>query len=580
MKSSLQSRVLALVGAGVFIAVVVLSVLSRSSLLSLDREVQHDHERLAASFAREITRALDHDLRLIAGAASASPDDLPSALRDVRRFGHLSSAAFLVDAAGAVVACEPAHECAALTADAIAAAAAEAIRQQRPVVSHPVSDIHGRLVAYGMITFRALDGQRVAAGGSVIHLGDRRLTELLEARDVASTLHLSLLDAAGHVVAGSRAFDTAPWYATDVPVPATPWRLRVSDTGSDPRAPIERFRRTSLWLAPTFALLAMLLGWGVARSVRRPLMSLTRAAERIAGGDLSRPIDTTRASQGGDEVRRLANALERMRQDLQRLIGSIEAANLELEGRVDERTRELASANARLEERERLRERLLRQVISAQEDERKRIARELHDETSQTLAALGIGVDVAVNECPAGAERLSGRLRDIRALVVRMHDGIHRMIVNLRPSVLDDLGLAAAIRWFADYQLTPRGITVRCEFDDLEERLSPEIETATFRAVQEAIVNISRHASAESVLIQGSVIAGTLEIEIEDDGVGFDPAAVVRSPESMRGIGLLGMYERIEILGGHITIESSPGSGARVVFAIPVHAPVLTGASP
>jgi signal transduction histidine kinase len=575
MKLSLQSRVLALVGAGVFLAVAALGVLSRWSLLSLDREVQHDHERLAASFAREVSRALDHDLRLIAGAASAEAADLPAALQNVRRFGQFSSAVFLVDPVGSILACEPAHECESLARPAIRSAAAEAIRLQRPFVSHPVADAYGRQVAYGVITFRAFDGHGVAAGGTVVNLNDRRLTELLDARDVAPTLHLALLDAGGRVIAGPPVPDTPPSYSTEVPVPGTPWRLRVADTGPDPSAPITTFRRTSLWLAPTFALLAMVLGWGIARSVRRPLMSLTRSAERIAGGDLSRPIDTGRATQGGDEVKRLAYALERMRQELQRLIGSIEAANLELEGRVADRTRELAATNERLGEREKLRERLLRQVISAQEDERKRIARELHDETSQTLAALGIGVDVAMTECPPDApERLRTRLQDIRGLVVRMHDGIHRLIVNLRPSVLDDLGLAAAIRWFADYQLKPRGIAVRCEFDDIEERLAPELETATFRAVQEAIVNISRHASAESVLIQGSLNNGRLEIEIEDDGVGFDPAAVERSPESMRGIGLLGMHERVEILGGRVTIESSPGSGARVLFSIPVSTPV------
>ena len=212
-------------------------------------------------------------------------------------------------------------------------------------------------------------------------------------------------------------------------------------------------------------------------------------------------------------------------------------------------------------------------MISAQEDERKRIARELHDETSQTLAALGIGVDLALAACdepPAGTARR--RLADVRALVKRMHGELHRMIVNLRPSVLDDLGLAAAIRWFADRQLASAGIAVRCEVNELDERLPPEVETATFRAVQEALVNVSRHASADSVLVQGTLSKGRLVIEIEDDGVGFDQAAVVRSAESLRGVGLLGMRERIEILGGTITIDSAPGSGTRVLFSVPVPA--------
>lgn len=143
------------------------------------------------------------------------------------------------------------------------------------------------------------------------------------------------------------------------------------------------------------------------------------------------------------------------------------------------------------------------------------------------------------------------------------------MIVNLRPSLLDDLGLAAAIRWFADRQLSPAGLSVRCEIADFDRRLPPEMETGVFRAVQEALVNVSRHAAADSVLVQGSLEGDVLAIEIEDDGIGFDEATMVRSPDSLRGVGLLGMHERIEIFGGTVTIDSAPGGGTRVQFAVP-----------
>jgi signal transduction histidine kinase len=161
------------------------------------------------------------------------------------------------------------------------------------------------------------------------------------------------------------------------------------------------------------------------------------------------------------------------------------------------------------------------------------------------------------------------RLTEVRRLVDRMHQDVHRLIVNLRPSVLDDLGLADAVAWFAERHLSPAGVTFRCEFD-LDMRLPTEIETAVFRAVQESIVNIARHARAESVLIQGSIADGRLTAEIEDDGQGFDPASADGGLGSMRGVGLLGMRERIEILGGTLRIESSPGQGTRVLMSVPI----------
>ena len=108
------------------------------------------------------------------------------------------------------------------------------------------------------------------------------------------------------------------------------------------------------------------------------------------------------------------------------------------------------------------------------------------------------------------------------------------MIVNLRPSVLDDLGLPAAIRWFVEHQVAPAGISARCEFAGLDERLPPDVETAIFRVVQEALNNVVRHADADTVLIQASRADGALTVEIEDDGRGFDESAVVAAPESMQ----------------------------------------------
>jgi signal transduction histidine kinase len=288
---------------------------------------------------------------------------------------------------------------------------------------------------------------------------------------------------------------------------------------------------------------------------------LTAEAERIASGQLDWPIPEL----GQDEVGQLGRALDRMRQSLQSLVARVERANLELEGRVEERTRDLNQANAALREREVARGELLRKVITAQEDERKRVARELHDETTQALAALLMRVDRAVEAVRAGT---TPALDELRALAERALADVHRLILDLRPSVLDDLGLASAVRWYADRALTARGVAVRCEFGELPP-LSAELETALFRICQEALSNVARHAQASHVLVELRAEGGRLCIDVEDDGVGFDQAAAA-GRERRPHWGLLGIQERASLLGGVARFDSSPGAGTRVEVRIPL----------
>jgi signal transduction histidine kinase len=304
-----------------------------------------------------------------------------------------------------------------------------------------------------------------------------------------------------------------------------------------------------------------MLAWGAARSVAQPVAALTRAAESIAAGNLSGQIPIL----GKDEVGRLSLALEKMRLALAGLIGAVAAANAQLEQRVVERTAQLGRANDQLRDREAALERLYEKVVSAQEDERKRIARELHDDTSQSLAALVMAIDGSLAALKAG---LTPRLEEAKALAVHTIEEVHRMILDLRPSVLDDLGLQSAIRWYADRHLVPRGISVRCEFDAPDRRFPAAFETALFRVCQEAMSNIARHAQAESVLIQLSEGEGVIRIEIEDDGRGFEPENV--SHAERRHFGLMGIEERVDILGGKVKIDSAPGQGTRVHLEVPL----------
>jgi signal transduction histidine kinase len=174
-------------------------------------------------------------------------------------------------------------------------------------------------------------------------------------------------------------------------------------------------------------------------------------------------------------------------------------------------------------------------------------------------------VDQAVEAVRGGR---TPALDELRALAERALADVHRLILDLRPSVLDDLGLASAIRWYADRALSSRGVAVRCEFGELPP-LSAELETALFRICQEALSNVARHAQASHVLVELRAEGGRLCIDVEDDGVGFDQAAAARR-ERRPHWGLLGIQERADLLGGSARFDSSPGAGTRVEVRIPL----------
>ncbi|MGC8781114.1 MAG: GAF domain-containing protein, partial [Anaerolineae bacterium] len=220
---------------------------------------------------------------------------------------------------------------------------------------------------------------------------------------------------------------------------------------------------------------------------------------------------------------------------------------------------ENARLYAELQRRERLRGELLHKIIAAQEEERKRIARDLHDETSQTLTALLYAVDEAL-ELTDAAE-IKQTLQNMRTIAQRTLDGVHKLIFDLRPSMLDHLGLAPALRWFAQSRLEPANVRLIIEDANAPRRLPAEVETALFRVFQEAITNIARHALARNVRIAFAQHNNMVEIAIEDDGIGFDMVSVTLSPDSGRGLGLLGMQERVELLGGRFHLDSAPGFG-------------------
>lgn len=197
---------------------------------------------------------------------------------------------------------------------------------------------------------------------------------------------------------------------------------------------------------------------------------------------------------------------------------------------------------------------LVRRLLDASEEERKRIARELHDEISQLLTVIGLSLD------DMGLD--TADMKKAKALLLRTQAEIHRIIFDLRPSVLDDLGLSAAVRWYATNYLAKQGLAVHLEIEeDLD--LPSEIEIVVFRIYQEIVTNILRHARAESVSVELYENEDQLVLAVEDDGVGFSP------DDKFEGAGLVGMRERADLVGGKIQFSSEPGMGSQVMLAIP-----------
>ena len=226
----------------------------------------------------------------------------------------------------------------------------------------------------------------------------------------------------------------------------------------------------------------------------------------------------------------------------------------------------LESIQKELTERENLRRELLRHIVRAQEDERSRIARELHDETAQVLSAFSLDL--------ATLRKISTRRKEMTVLVDRlqnlgkqMSQGIYRMVHDLRPAQLDDLGLAPALRYLTERENCPPGFQASFEVKGPESRLDPIIETVLFRVAQEALTNTCRHSKVKNALLRLVFEEDKVILKIEDHGIGFDPADNFSPP---RGWGLAGMQERVDSVDGELTIWSSPGEGTRIEVTIPL----------
>lgn len=292
-------------------------------------------------------------------------------------------------------------------------------------------------------------------------------------------------------------------------------------------------------VAGTAMLLALIaLAW-LTREIAAPLRRLARASSTLAAGEA---LELLPDSRGSDEVGRLATDFKAIAD-------------------------RLAAQKMALEEKDRLRGQLLDKLISAQEDERRRISRELHDQTGQSLTTLLVGLKVL--EKAHTMEAMQARAADLMDLVHQTLDEVHRLSVELRPAMLDDLGLLAAVRAMATDFEEAHDVRTEVTIQGVDHRLAPVIEASVYRVIQEALTNIAKYASAEHVTIRLTKTGDWLHARVEDDGRGFEVGAVLRA-KGRESLGILGMQERVGLLGGEFGIDSAPGHGTHLCFTIPL----------
>jgi len=219
-----------------------------------------------------------------------------------------------------------------------------------------------------------------------------------------------------------------------------------------------------------------------------------------------------------------------------------------------------------LEQQEAMRRDLLRHIVRAQEEERARISRELHDEMAQTLTAFTL--DLATLQQLVGKRaRATSILERLQGLGRQMSQGMNRMVHDLRPALLDDLGLVAALEYLVKNDAPRLGLATNLEVRGAPRRLDPLVETVLFRIAQESLTNVARHAQTQQARLRLDFAPDAVELGVSDSGVGFDPA---RRTAASGGWGLVGMQERAESTGGKLRVESEPGRGTVISVKIPI----------
>jgi two-component system sensor histidine kinase UhpB len=316
------------------------------------------------------------------------------------------------------------------------------------------------------------------------------------------------------------------------------WGLLTSETWDDIVAPLQPYVRLMvvlLLLAATLPLLLLVLS---TRRIVAPLQSLVAQAERVASGEFDSQVSI---ASGPRELRELELAFNTMVDQLRRYRSDIQNYVVS--------------------------------ILNSQEEERKRIARELHDETAQALIVLGRQIEMA--EELATGKRLAAELDGLRDMVDDTLQGVRRFTSDLRPPLLEELGLPRTLELLGDRTERSENLAVQVRVTGTPRRLLPEFDLALYRLAQEGLSNVRRHAHATHVELGLTYEPDCIRLTVRDDGGGFDSSTSTADLLRSGRLGLMGIYERARLFGGKATITSSPGMGTVVTVIVPLTSLIL-----
>lgn len=611
-KASLQGRIILLVS---LVLLAMLAALGISSYLAVQHSVQRalqERLSLAQTVANHLEYVVTQSLRRLEDIgpvdvewlSARNGDEVRESLRAVYFQTIFNGGIFITDTQGQVLRVEP-YSRELIGSDLSSyPQVRQTLETGRPVISDIIFQIprqtgvvpgSKRAMMLALTPLKNHQGRIVGLVGGEMKISGSSLSQVLQAVRLGNTGYVDIVDSQGIVLASTKpsqlltssdhdnilvnliqrrrsavsachschngASSAKNQRLTEVmafsPLETIAWGVSLRQDEKEALAPARTLQQRFIIFGIALYIPAIFLSWGLARSIVRPLKVLSNSAQSIAEGNLNNSIPP----MGRDEIGHLARNLDVMRTSLKESIAKDQKWTRDLERRVHERTRELEESKAARGE-------LLRKFITAQEEERKRIARELHDDTSQSLTILVMALDRAMAAPSQNPGDREERMSHTKALAIKSLEGVHRMIFDLRPALLDDLGLIDALRWYAEDRLKTLGTEVFVEVAGEEKRLPSQVETAVFRASQEAITNIAKHAQARKVFIGVEFGSNHLVVKIEDNGMGFE---ILPSPDSngTRGLGLLGMKERISLIGGELHIDTRPGSGARIYMKVP-----------